>query len=117
MLGLLFQAMMLRLVGLRYDVLPFISCNMMKLIWKSVGKASFGTKLREGSSIGPVCRVGGEVEESIIHGYSNKYHDGFLTFPSVSSFVESASLKNSSASIHLRKTKPRVARSIGRLFI
>lgn len=37
-----------------------------------------GAKIREGTSIGPVCRVGGEVEESIIHGYSNKYHDGFL---------------------------------------
>jgi len=31
-----------------------------------------------GSSIGPVCRVGGEVEESIIQGYTNKYHTGFL---------------------------------------
>jgi len=31
-----------------------------------------------GSSIGPVCRIGGEVEESIIQGYTNKYHAGFL---------------------------------------
>ncbi|MBS3761736.1 MAG: hypothetical protein KGZ25_00405, partial [Planctomycetes bacterium] len=30
----------------------------------------FEGKIREGCSIGPVCRVGGEVEESIIHGYS-----------------------------------------------
>jgi len=37
-----------------------------------------GGKIREGCSIGPVCRIGGEVEESIVHGYSNKYHDGFL---------------------------------------
>lgn len=29
-------------------------------------------------SIGPTCRVHGEVEESIILGYSNKAHDGFL---------------------------------------
>jgi carbonic anhydrase/acetyltransferase-like protein (isoleucine patch superfamily) len=28
-----------------------------------------GGKIREGCSIGPVCRIGGEVEESIIHGY------------------------------------------------
>ncbi|MFW5923749.1 MAG: putative sugar nucleotidyl transferase, partial [Planctomycetota bacterium] len=34
-------------------------------------------KIREGTSIGPVCRVGGEVEESILHGYANKYHTGF----------------------------------------
>jgi UDP-N-acetylglucosamine diphosphorylase / glucose-1-phosphate thymidylyltransferase / UDP-N-acetylgalactosamine diphosphorylase / glucosamine-1-phosphate N-acetyltransferase / galactosamine-1-phosphate N-acetyltransferase len=39
---------------------------------------TFRAHVREGCSFGPVCRVGGEVEESIIHGYSNKYHDGFL---------------------------------------
>lgn len=37
-----------------------------------------GAKLRSGSSIGPCCRVGGEIEASIIQGYANKYHDGFL---------------------------------------
>jgi len=35
-------------------------------------------KIYEGTSIGDVCKVGGEVEESIIHAYSNKQHDGFL---------------------------------------
>lgn len=38
----------------------------------------YGAKIRAGTSIGPQCRVGGEVEASILHGYSNKYHDGFL---------------------------------------
>lgn len=28
--------------------------------------------------IGPVCKVAGEIEKSIIQGYSNKQHDGFL---------------------------------------
>jgi UDP-N-acetylglucosamine diphosphorylase / glucose-1-phosphate thymidylyltransferase / UDP-N-acetylgalactosamine diphosphorylase / glucosamine-1-phosphate N-acetyltransferase / galactosamine-1-phosphate N-acetyltransferase len=31
-----------------------------------------------GSSIGPVCKVHGELEESVILGYSNKAHDGFI---------------------------------------
>jgi UDP-N-acetylglucosamine diphosphorylase/glucosamine-1-phosphate N-acetyltransferase len=31
-----------------------------------------------GSTVGPVCRVGGEVEGSILQGYSNKAHEGFL---------------------------------------
>ncbi len=35
-------------------------------------------KIYSSTSIGPVCKVGGEVEGSIIHGYSNKQHDGFL---------------------------------------
>lgn len=37
-----------------------------------------GAKVRRGCSIGDGCRVGGEVEESIFQGYSNKYHDGFI---------------------------------------
>ena len=37
-----------------------------------------GAKIYEDTSIGPVCKVGGEVEASIIHGYSSKQHDGFL---------------------------------------
>lgn len=31
-----------------------------------------------GSSIGMVCKIGGEVEGTIFHGYSNKQHDGFI---------------------------------------
>ncbi len=37
-----------------------------------------GAKIYAGTSIGEVCKVGGEVEESIIHSYSNKQHEGFL---------------------------------------
>jgi UDP-N-acetylglucosamine diphosphorylase/glucosamine-1-phosphate N-acetyltransferase len=36
-----------------------------------------GAKLR-GGTVGRCCRVGGEVEASILQGYTNKYHDGFL---------------------------------------
>ena len=45
-----------------------------------VGPGSWivGAKLRAGSTIGPCCRLGGEIEASIVQGYSNKYHDGFL---------------------------------------
>jgi len=34
--------------------------------------------IREGCSVGHVCRVGGELEETIVHGYTNKYHTGFI---------------------------------------
>lgn len=37
-----------------------------------------GAKLYENTSIGPVCKIGGEVECSILHGYANKQHEGFL---------------------------------------
>ena len=46
-----------------------------------VGKKTaikIAAKIYEGTSIGPVCKVGGEVEECIIHSYSNKQHEGFL---------------------------------------
>ncbi|MDZ7269955.1 MAG: GlmU family protein [candidate division KSB1 bacterium] len=46
-----------------------------------VGKKSMikmGAKIYEGTAIGPVCKIGGEVEASIVHGFSNKQHEGFL---------------------------------------
>ena len=37
-----------------------------------------GSKIRGGTLIGPNCKVGGEVTNSIFHGFSNKVHDGFI---------------------------------------
>lgn len=37
-----------------------------------------GAKIYGATTIGPECRVGGEVNNSVILGYSNKAHDGFL---------------------------------------
>jgi UDP-N-acetylglucosamine diphosphorylase/glucosamine-1-phosphate N-acetyltransferase len=37
-----------------------------------------GTKIYGATTIGPNCKVGGEVNNSVIFGYSNKAHDGFL---------------------------------------
>ncbi|MFB3892809.1 MAG: putative sugar nucleotidyl transferase [Phycisphaerae bacterium] len=63
-----------------------------------IGRKSIllGAKCREGMSIGPMCRVGGEVEESIIHGYSNKYHDGFLGHAYVGEWVNLGALTTNS---------------------
>jgi len=36
------------------------------------------TKIYGATTIGPHCKVGGEVNNSVIFGYSNKAHDGFL---------------------------------------
>jgi UDP-N-acetylglucosamine diphosphorylase/glucosamine-1-phosphate N-acetyltransferase len=46
-------------------------------IWDS-SWVKVGSQIYENTTIGPVCKVGGEIEESIIHGYSNKQHAGFL---------------------------------------
>ena len=42
------------------------------------GTHVLGGRVRPGTSLGPHCRVGGEVEASVMQGYSNKAHDGFL---------------------------------------
>ena len=39
---------------------------------------SDGSKLKGNVLIGPKCKVGGEVTDTIFHGHSNKAHDGFL---------------------------------------
>jgi UDP-N-acetylglucosamine diphosphorylase/glucosamine-1-phosphate N-acetyltransferase len=41
-------------------------------------------------SIGPKCRIGGEIEASIVHGHSNKAHDGFLGHSYVGEWVNLA---------------------------
>jgi len=60
------------------------------------GTRLFEAKIREGCSFGPVCRVGGEVEESIIHGYSNKYHTGFLGHSYVCEWVNLGGMTSNS---------------------
>lgn len=37
-----------------------------------------GTKIYGATTIGPHCKVGGEVNNSVMQAYSNKGHDGFL---------------------------------------
>jgi UDP-N-acetylglucosamine diphosphorylase/glucosamine-1-phosphate N-acetyltransferase len=63
-----------------------------------IGKRSIllGTKCRAGNSIGPMCRVGGEIEDSIIQGYSNKYHDGFLGHAYVGEWVNLGAMTTNS---------------------
>jgi UDP-N-acetylglucosamine diphosphorylase/glucosamine-1-phosphate N-acetyltransferase len=51
------------------------------------GTHVLGAKIRAGTTLGPCCRVGGEIEASIFHGNSNKYHDGFLGHAYVGEWV------------------------------
>ena len=49
---------------------PFAMCN------NSVVK--MGTKIYGPTTIGPYCKVGGEINNSVFFGFSSKAHDGFL---------------------------------------
>lgn len=56
----------------------------------------FRANVRGGTTIGPVSRVGGEIEASILHGYVNKYHDGFLGHSYVCPWVNLGALTTNS---------------------
>lgn len=49
---------------------PFAICE------KSV--VNMGAKMRRNTTIGPHCKVGGEISNSVIFGNSNKGHEGFM---------------------------------------
>jgi len=49
-----------------------------------------GAVVHAGTTIGPRSKVGGEIEASIIQGFSNKQHDGFLGHSYVGSWVNLA---------------------------
>ncbi len=66
------------------------------------------------SSIGPLCRIGGEVEASIFQGYSNKYHEGFIGHSFVGEWVNlgalttNSDLKNNYGSVRIMLGKKAV---------
>lgn len=49
---------------------PFALCENSEV--------KMGAKIYEGTTIGPRCKVGGELSNAVFFGYSNKAHDGFL---------------------------------------
>ena len=55
-----------------------------------------GPKIKGGTSIGPNCRLGGEIEQSIFQGFSNKYHDGFIGNSFVGEWVNLGALTTNS---------------------
>lgn len=49
---------------------PFALCEHAEV--------KMGAKIYGATTFGPYCKVGGEVNNSVLFGYSNKAHDGFL---------------------------------------
>lgn len=45
------------------------------------------SRIREGTNIGEVCKIGGEIVNTIFHSYTNKQHDGFLGDSYIGSWV------------------------------
>lgn len=49
---------------------PFMLCDDSQI--------KMGAKIYGATTVGPYCRVGGEVNNAVIWGYSNKGHEGYL---------------------------------------
>lgn len=69
--------------------------------------ARMGAKLYGGSTFGPYVKVGGEIDNSVIFGYSNKAHDGYLgnavvgEWCNIGAGVNCSNLKNDYSKIRL----------------
>jgi UDP-N-acetylglucosamine diphosphorylase/glucosamine-1-phosphate N-acetyltransferase len=75
------------------------------------GSLIASARIRAETTIGPVCRVGGEVEASIVQGYSNKHHDGFLghsylgEWVNIGAMTTNSDLKNTYGTIRVMLTE------------
>jgi len=78
---------------------PFALCESSTL--------KLGAKIYGPTTIGPHCKVGGEVNNSVILGYSNKAHDGFLgnavigEWCNIGADSNNSNLKNNYAAVKL----------------
>lgn len=74
-----------------------------------------GAKIYGGTSFGAFCKIGGEVENSIVQAFSNKQHDGFLGHSYLCEWVNlgadtnTSDLKNTYAPIVVRLEGRRVS--------
>ena len=59
-------------------------------------KIKASAKIYPNTSIGEVCKIGGEVEDSIIQSYSNKQHEGFLGHSYLGSWINIGADTNNS---------------------
>lgn len=83
---------------------------------------NWGGKMRSNTTIGPFCKVGGEVGNSIFFGYSNKAHDGFLGNSVVGEWcnlganVNNSNLKNDYTNVKLHSYATGRPEDTGRIF-
>jgi UDP-N-acetylglucosamine diphosphorylase/glucosamine-1-phosphate N-acetyltransferase len=64
--------------------------------WIGAGTHLLGGKLGGGVSLGPVCRVAGEIEETIFQGFANKRHHGFVGHSVVGAWTNLGALTTTS---------------------
>lgn len=83
------------------------SCLRGPLALCADAKIRMGSKIYGGSTFGPFCKVGGEIDNAVIFGYSNKAHDGYLgnavvgEWCNIGAGTNSSNLKNDYAKIRI----------------
>lgn len=82
-----------------------------------------GANIYGGTTIGPVCKAGGEVSNSILHSYSNKAHDGYMgnsligKWCNIAADTITSNLKNNYGTIKLTSWKDEKEIKTGQQFI
>lgn len=70
-------------------------------------KVRMGAKIYGGTTIGPYCKCGGELDNAVMLGYSNKAHDGYLgnavigEWCNIGAGVNASNLKNDYSKIRI----------------
>lgn len=78
---------------------PLALCNNAKI--------RMGSKIYGGSTFGPYCKVGGEIDNAVLFGFSNKAHDGYLgnavvgEWCNIGAGVNASNLKNDYSKIRV----------------
>lgn len=81
-----------------------------------------GAKIYSDTTIGPVCKVGGEVDTSIFHSYSNKGHEGFVGSSLIGQWcnlgadTNTSNLKNNYSTVRITRWKDRQEIETGQQF-
>lgn len=70
-------------------------CRICGPAWVGPGSTILGGELA-GVSIGPACRIRGEVQSSLVLGHANKAHDGFLGHSIVGRWVNLGAMTSNS---------------------
>ncbi|WHF50365.1 GlmU family protein [Chryseobacterium gotjawalense] len=86
-------------------------------------KFNLGAKIYGATTIGPHCKVGGEVNNVVIFGYTNKGHDGFIgnsvigEWCNLGADTNSSNLKNNYAMVKLWNYKAKKFVNTGLQFV
>ncbi|MEJ6980271.1 GlmU family protein [Pedobacter sp. P351] len=85
-------------------------------------QVKMGSKIYGKTTIGPYCKVGGEINNSVIHGYSSKGHEGFLgnaalgEWCNIGADSNNSNLKNNYAEVKLWDYNKKSFRKTGMQF-